>query len=341
MISVLRKLQSLKRAILLLSNIFLVGLLFFSGCDRDTPVEPVDDGRTPAKPIGLSIFREYDGEIGIEWNSNLEKDISHYKIFRSDSSNNNYQLIDSTQSSYYLDTGLSYLTTYFYRIAAVDNYGNTSEQSDSVSGMPQNLYAPFPPYYLTINAKNWDDSLSVKITFGESFSSDVSFYEIYRSENTAFTPDSSNLIGTSDKLNFIDKNNLEMLKEYFYKIVAVDKGRIKSQPSVEVTDIILDSPKPIYPINESQVNYFADFQIETCSIPTDYKIVLQSNEVYGTEVELNFSSQKTNSIISVPIKNVTFDAYADYYWRVFAYTKNNNIPNSYSELYKFTIVPEN
>lgn len=334
-------LQYPKKAIHLVSKILICTVIFFGGCDRDTPVETTDDGRPPSKPQGLSIFREYDGEIGIEWNQNLEKDIAYYRLFRSNSVSAEYIQVDSTSSSFFIDTQLAYDTTYYYKISAVDIVGNISEFSDSVSGTPANLYTPFPPYYLTINARNWNDSLSMKITFGESFSTDVDYYEIHRSTDMSFTPNSTTIIGSNKKTNYIDKSELNLLQEYFYKIISVDKGNLKSKSSVELTDILLDKPKLVFPNNNTVQDYFAEFKIKTCSLPTSYKIVLQSNEIYGPEVELNFFSQKTNTIISVPIKNVTFTAYADYYWRVFTYTKNNNIPNSYSELYKFTIVPGN
>ncbi len=319
--------------------LFAIVLLSLVSCDRDTPLEIVDDGIPPAKPLGLRIFGAHDGEIGIEWNHNLEKDIAFYKIFRTINPNNLYSLIDSTSAIYYIDYGLEYDSTYYYKISAVDHFGNESVMSDSVFATPKNIFVPLPPYYININARNWDDSLTFKITFSPSFSSDVAYYEVHRSENSLFTPDSFSLVGISEKFSYTDKADLELLKKYYYKIISVDKGGFKSQPSTEVNDILLDTPKLISPQNNAEVNYFAEFKIETCSLPADYKLVLQSNEIYGTKVELNFSSNLSNNIISVSLRNVTFEPYADYYWRVYTYTKSNNIPNSFSELYKFTIVP--
>lgn len=332
-------LQFLKKVTRLIFSISLILLIFLAGCERDTPVENVDDGTAPAKPTGLKVFRAYDGEIGIEWTQNLEKDINFYKIFRSQTANTNYFIIDSTTNLYYIDTQLEYDSSYFYKISAVDLSGQESVLSDSVNGNPLNRYSPFPPYYLYINGRNWNDSISVKISFGESYSTDVKYYEIHRSLVNQFTPDSTTIVGETDSLSFVDTKNLELLTNYYYKVIAVDKGNLKSSPSVQLSDIILDSPTQIYPTNNTKLGYFAEFQIQTCSLPADYKIVIQSNEIYGTEVELNFSSDVKNGIISVPIKNVTFNPYSDYYWRIYTYTQNNNVPNSYSELYKFTIVP--
>ena len=323
----------------LIFNLLVAASILFTGCQRDTPVEIEDDGIPPAKPIGLKVWYSYDGEIGIEWNKNLENDISFYKIFRTIGVNSDYTLIDSTSSTFYSDLNLEYDSTYYYKISAVDQFGRESNLSDSVFATPKNLYSPYPPYYLNINGRNWDDSLSVKITFGESFSSDVQFYEVHRSLIDGFEPEEESMIGKTDRLSFTDSGKLELLTTYYYKIIAVDKGGLKSVPSVQVSDLILDKPIPITPANNSEVDYFAEFEIQTCSLPANYKIVIQSNVVYGPEIELNFSSSLTNSSVRVPIKNVTFSPYTDYYWRIYTYTQNNNIPNSFSELYKFTIVP--
>ncbi|WKZ70602.1 MAG: fibronectin type III domain-containing protein [Melioribacteraceae bacterium] len=330
-------LQFLKKATLFLFSL-LTALIFLS-CERNSPTEIIDDGIPPTAPIGLSVFRQYDGEVGIEWISNLEKDIKFYKIFRSISNENNFAVIDSTSSTYFLDVGLEYDSTYYYKIKAVDLFGYESDFSAYVSAVPQNLYPPYPPYYLSINARNWNDSLSMKITFGNSFSTDVKHYEIHRSLNPNFSPDNSSLIGVTNELSFIDKNHLDLLVDYYYKIISVDKGNLQSQPSVEVRDFLLDKPIQISPENNASVDYFAEFKIQTCSKPADYRIVVQANEIYGPLTEINFSSNEINKIITVPIKNITFAAYADYYWRVFTYTKGNNIPNSFSKLQKFTIIP--
>ena len=318
---------------------FATVILLFSGCERNTPNEPVDDGLPPAAPRGLNVFREHDGEVGIEWIKNLETDMSHYKIFRKTISENNFSPIDSTSSLYYFDYELEYDSTYVYKISAVDYFGRESEFSGSVSATPKNQYYPSPPNYISVNGKNWDNTLSVQLNYSPSFSTDISHYEIHKSTTQNFTADSTTFIAKSDSLSFTDRNDLEILTDYYFKLISVDKGGLKSRPSVEVKDIILDSPEGIFPGNNSNVDYFTEFKIKTVSMPADYKIVLQSNEIYGTEIEINFSSSKPNELIFVPIRNITFTPYADYYWRVLAYTKSNNIPNSFSDLYKFTLVP--
>lgn len=323
----------------LIFNLLFAASILFTGCQRDTPVEIEDDGIPPAKPTGLRVLFSYDGEIGIEWNNNLENDISVYNVFRAVGAGSNYIFIDSTTSTFYTDIGLEYDSTYYYKISVVDQSGRESSLSDSVFATPENLYSPYPPYYLSINGKNWNDSVSVEIKFSESFSSDVQYYEVHRSLIDGFEPEEESMVGKTDRLSFTDSGNLELLTTYYYKIIAIDKGGLKSVPSTQVSDLILDKPIPITPANNSKLDYFAEFEIQTCSLPANYKIVIQSNEIYGTEVELNFSSSSANSVIRVPIKNVTFNPYADYYWRIYTYTKNNNIPNSFSELYKFTIVP--
>ncbi len=319
----------------------LFSLLLFSSCDRENPTENIDDGEAPAKPRGLSIFREVDGEVGLEWTQNLEKDIDHYNLYRKTNSSQKFVKLDSTSSLFYIDVGLNYDSIYNYKITAVDFFGLESKFSDTVSATPKNYYRPYAPYYLYINAKNWNDQLTIKISFSPSFSSDVSYYEIHKSEIEGFEPDSTSLIAEIDSLTYIDTSGLSLLTNYYYKLISVDKGGLKSDASKEISDLLLDPPSGIFPSENSDVDYFTEFKVMTCSHPADYKLVLQSNEIYGTEIEINFSSDKINQIISVPVRNVTYDAYEDYFWRVLAYTKSNNIPNSFSKLNKFRIVPDN
>lgn len=332
-------LQYLKEAKSLLFSVLFI-LLLLTNCDRDNPTETVDDGKAPAAPKGLSVFREFDGEVGIEWIRNLESDVSFYNIYRR-IGNNQFERADSTTSLFYLEYGLEYDSSYTYRISAVDRSGMESQLSDSVTANPVNLYRPNPPYSLTISARNWNDTLSIKLSYAPSFSSDVAYYEIHRSTTGSFVQDSSTIIDTTHSPGYSDTENLELLKTYYYKIISVDRGGLKSDASSEINDIILDKPGGVFPKDNAEVDYFSEFQIQLCSYPADYKIVLQSNEVYGTEVEINFSSNRTSEVISVPIRNTTFTAYEDYYWRVFTYTKSGSVPNSFSKLYKFTIVPEN
>ena len=336
----LEKSQYQKKAILLLFRLILVCLFFLIGCDREKPNEVIDDGVSPSPPTGLGLFREYDGEVGLEWNGNLEFDISFYNIYRSIDSLSNFNKIESTTNLFYVDYPLDYDSIYYYKITAVDNSNLESGFSNLVRAQPKNIYAPFRPFGLNINARNWEDKQSVLLWWDAPFQSDVVKFHIYRDTQESVTVNSGFFIGTSENYSFVDSSSLDLLTDYFYVVVAEDKGGLTSEPSFVISDIILNKPEPILPANNSFVDYFTEFQIKTVSYPANYKIVIQSNEVSGIIRELNFSSDKVDEVISVKLSGVTFQPYRKYFWRVFTYTTNRLDPNSFSELHGFTIQPE-
>lgn len=334
----IKKLQYLNGVSVLIFSLF--SLMFLNNCDRETPSQPIDDGRPPAPPKNLFVYRAYDGEIGIEWNKNLELDISHYNIYRNLDPAGSFSKIDSTTNQYFIDRYLDYDSTYYYKITAVDRINLESDFSNTVNAQPKNVYAPYAPYGLSINARNWNGSHSIHLKWIPQNESDISHFEIYRSTTESFEPDEESLLDTSNTYSYVDSKNLDMLTNYFYKIVTVDKGGLTSDPSYTVDDIILDSPAAVFPAHESTVDYFSSFQIKTVSEPARYKIVVQTNELYGVVKEIDFESDKVNEVISIEAKGFTLQQYEDYYWRVYTYTNSNN-PNSYSPLARFTIVPEN
>jgi len=322
-------------------NISLCSLLLFPGCGRNTPTEPANDGKPPAVPTGLNIYGAADGQVGIEWNRSLEEDVSLYKIYRSTDSLQNYSAIDSTANLYYIDKYLSYDSVYYYKISAVDKFKLESGLTSAVSARPVNKYTPGIPYGIWIHAKNWKDKKEVELGWFPRNESDIDYYNIFRSTTSEFDADSTNLIGSSSTYNFIDSLNLKLLTDYYYKITAVDKGGLTSNPSNVISDELLDAPELIFPENNSDLDYFDNFIIRTSAVPARYKLVIQTNELYGVVKEFNFTGNKNNEEIKIPLRDVTLYSYIKYYWKVYSYTQDGEYPNSVSDIYNFTIVPEN
>jgi len=296
--------------------VFLFILLLLQSCDRSSVSEPVDDGLPPAQPSNLSVYYARDGEIGIEWRRNNEPDLMGYNIYRSIGETDEFALLDFTTNEYYIDSSLEYDLTYFYKISAVDIASRESNLSQIVSATPENYYAPLSPGSLIINARNWYDSLSIKLSWSPPVDNDLAGYEIYRGDSSGFAPAENNFIGFSSTLSFTDKSNLELLKSYFYKIISVDKGGLKSIPSLEISDMIFDSPVIISPANGTNINYNSEFRIKTVGAEARYKLVIQANELVGIIEEANISSNIVNGEIEI------------------------NSPNSFTDLYNFTIYPE-
>ncbi|MFC2082138.1 fibronectin type III domain-containing protein [Bacteroidota bacterium] len=336
-------LQSLKEEMFLhYSNSirFILILFLFQACDRDDVTQPVDDGLPPVTPVNLSVFRERDGEAGIEWRRINTPELKVYRIYRSENNPADPVLIDSTIDNYYIDYSLDYDTVYYYFISAVDIFNRESPLSAPVNAEPLNVYPPDTPFLIEINGRNWEGRQSVHLFWQPVQDSDLDMYEIYRDTIPDFNADSSNIAGRTTTNEFDDYADLELLIEYYYNIVAVDKGGLKSAEGPTVSDIILNTPLQIFPANEMSVAPFSEFEIKTVSEPAYYKIVIQSNQFYGIIRELNFQSEAVDSVISVEFSSTQLTSNKKYYWRIFTFTQNYRDPNSFSDLYSFSISSE-
>ena len=83
----------------------------------------------PSKPLGLTLTSLTDN-IRLQWTANPENDIAGYDVFASDGTKINTSLITAT--SYEFSSAPEVSSTYY--IKAVDNSGNVSLASDSVTG---------------------------------------------------------------------------------------------------------------------------------------------------------------------------------------------------------------
>ena len=314
--------------------LLLLPLIF--GCDRVTSNNYNDSGLPPAVPVNLQVFFHQDGTIGFEWKSNVEINLVGYNIYRSINDTLKFINIYFTSQNYFFDDSLSYDTTYYYYITAIDDQNRESDRSIIISAKPINYSPPSSPLNLSINARNWMDDISIYLKWAPNPESDIAGYQIFRSENQNFTPDSSNIVGFTSTINYSDKKNLQLYKNYFYIIKAVDKGGLKSDPSQEVVDIILGIPEVYYPMDNSVVQYFDNFEVKSLAVPAIYQIVVQSNEYFDEIWNNEISSSVINDTIYVPFNIDYINTDVPYYWRIITYS-NSSDPNSISPLYSFTI----
>lgn len=313
-------------------------LLWISGCQRDTTSSITGDNLPPAVPTNVKIYSAYDGEIEIVWHANVEPDLKGYNIYRSTDSTN-FVLTDFSDQNYYLDDSLNYTTRYYYRITSLDIENNESEPSPVVSAVPKNIYPPLTPRFLTINARNWIGDIYIYLTWDPGFETDIAGFKIYRSTVPGFSTDTTNFVGFSNNSNYPDTLDLSLLTPYFYKIKAVDKGNLISDPSSEVHDLILPIPEVISPIGNVRTN-FVTFKFNALSIPATYKVSLQTNPYFGEFWSKEISTNTINDTISVDFDGNYIDYNVNYYWRVSTYTVNDSDPNSISQLYNFILLPE-
>ena len=142
---------------------------------------------TPATSVHLRAVPN-DNQIELFWNENVPWNNNMYFIFRSDSIDGNYNLIDSTIGSYFLDSGLTNRIQYCYFIKSVGEYLDSSIIRPLINLSQKSCDVPFdytPPCAptlilqgdceLEINTLNWNNP-------NNSCSDDAVSYSLY------FTP---------------------------------------------------------------------------------------------------------------------------------------------------------
>ncbi len=320
--------------------LFLFSIFLIWGCEREKITEIIDDGIPPKQPVGLKIVYAFDGEIDLQWQANREEGIAGYNIYRAVNNPAKFSKIDFTKDIFYTDDYLYYDSLYIYKITAVDIFDRESQPSDTVSAKPVNRFNPLRIWSLKVNAHNWTDSPEILLRWIPNRETDIAYYEIHRSEIQGFTPQGSTLAATVSGFTFTDSVNVEILKRYYYRIIAVDKGGLKSKPGNTDSDIILDKPEPVFPPDSSNTTYFTDFKLITSAYPANYKIVIASSPVGEILHEINVHSDLISDTLSVPVGSFTFEIYKTYYWQIHTFTKTSEEPNSISRQVSFTIIPD-
>ncbi len=316
----------------------ILATLLFTSCERNLITQPVPNTQ-PDIPMGLQVFGAHDGEIGINWDQNTDQSGLTYKIYRCINLTNNFKYFASTYNTYFIDDSLEYDSTYYYKVSAANSAGMESALSNFVSAKPINLYQPLPPTLVKINARNWSGTAQINLSWNPSGDTDVKGYNIYRSTSDNFNADTLHYIGFTKTTTYTDTKKLNLLTEYYYIICAVDKGNLKSSPTSIVNDLILNSPALVFPTNNSIVTQLTEFRFMAASKPAKYKLVIQTNIIYGLVQEFNLTSDQTDQIISVDVSGLSLDPFRTYFWRVYTYTSSNTDPNSFSDYFSFTYNP--
>jgi methionine-rich copper-binding protein CopC len=135
------------------------------------PPTPTPDTTAPAMPTGFKATAG-NTKVKLEWNANGETDLANYTIrWGSSATTQNATVLVAKTDTLREVTGLTNGTTYYFKLEASDNTGNTSSSTSVVSSTP---VAPdtTPPTLVssTPNANSIDVPLNtqVRLTFSES-----------------------------------------------------------------------------------------------------------------------------------------------------------------------------
>jgi gliding motility-associated-like protein len=135
------------------------------------------DTQLPAIPTGLAVTAG-NTQVVLNWEANSEEDLTSYRVYRGTSANPTTLFTTVNQPAHtYTNTGLINGNSYYYRIAAVDAYGNESGYSTEVSAKPQ---ATQTITFDALTVKTYGDA---DFSAGATASSDL--VVSYTSSNTA------------------------------------------------------------------------------------------------------------------------------------------------------------
>lgn len=126
---------------IILISLCLILALGLSGCSEEItePVQTDEIENAPEVPQNLQTLVG-DGQVVLSWTVGDASGITQYLVYRGDTTFIEPDLIDSTTSQTFTDTGLRNGLRYFYQVTAIGTNGLESRPSRPVSATP-NTYA--------------------------------------------------------------------------------------------------------------------------------------------------------------------------------------------------------
>jgi fibronectin type 3 domain-containing protein len=174
----------------------------------------------PAAPTGLTATA---GNAAVTLNWTASSGATSYNVYRGTTAGgeSSTPLATGITSVSYPDTAVTNGTTYYYKVAAV-NGGGTSSQSTETSATPQ-LAAPVAPTGLTATAGN------ASVTLGWIAASGATSYNVYR--GTTAGGESVTPLATAITAVSYPDTAVTNGATYYYKVAAVNAGGTSSQSS--------------------------------------------------------------------------------------------------------------
>lgn len=219
------------------------------------------DTTPPSTPTGLFATPINETQINLNWTASTDNvGVTSYQVERSTDGGATWPFTAVSNTNSYSNTGLTFGTTYRYRVKAKDAAGNISTASSVIAAQPRDSTAPSTPVLNSATAIS-----STQISLSWSASSDavgVTGYRIKRCTGSSCTP--SSIIGTTPTLNF-NSTGLSPSTAYRYSIEAYDAAVNISSPSNVLGATTIQDQPPTAPTNFN-VNFFSrGTTMGTCS----------------------------------------------------------------------------
>ncbi|MFH1545335.1 MAG: fibronectin type III domain-containing protein [archaeon] len=128
------------------------------------------DKNSPTKVSGLSVSAGHQ-QVSLSWTASTDSvsGVMEYRVYRSDVNAFDVNILaGATSNTNYTDSSLINGQTYYYRVIASDHAGNDSNQSDIVSGTPNDTSKPSTSWNGSESWRNSDLSVSLTCNDGSS-----------------------------------------------------------------------------------------------------------------------------------------------------------------------------
>ena len=211
------------------------------------------DTTPPSKVLGLNVIPISGTQLHLTWDANAEPDLNHYNVYRGSTTGFQVNTLTDTplaqpSSNSYSDTnGLSDSTSYYYRVAAVDNAGNVGVLSAEKSGTTLDSIAPSKVLGLSVTPVS---SSRLDLAWTANSEPDLAGYKVYRSTIPGFAVNFTSDVPIAQPTvsSYSDTDNLIASTTYYYRVVAVDTsgniGELSDEGSATTAAVVGDTTPP-------------------------------------------------------------------------------------------------
>jgi FtsP/CotA-like multicopper oxidase with cupredoxin domain len=268
-------------------------------------------GVIPASPTGLTDIVAAYNQVNLTWNDNASNEVG-YRLERASDNlfQNNWTSFNlAAQSTFYVDTSISGNTTYYYRVIAFNDQGDSSPSNTAGVNTPP-LSAPAAPSDLTAVPVGLTQ---FTLNWTNNDGNTTGFY-LDRATDGAFSVGLTTF-NVSGNLTSYDDTSVAVNTNYYYRISAYDSAGT-SQPSVTVNALILLAPAAPTLVSVTGVNYREiDLQWQAnSSVATGYYITraLDASFIQG----LNSDTVSENI---TTYRDFNVGAGTTYYYKIIAF----------------------
>ncbi len=184
--------------------------------------------------VTLFAFAESEARISLSWTQSDADDFGFYRVFRaedaqvSDASTMVYSTSVQTVTSY-IDTGLTSLTTYYYRVYVYDNSGLLAPSATVAVQTEENS----APEAVIVSTPDDLDDTSLRLSWSQSTEEDFASYRLYRAEtDTRVGAVLVTIISNRNTTTYTDDNLDLATTSYYYWVTVYDRGGLSTDSDV-------------------------------------------------------------------------------------------------------------